>query len=394
MRSVAVLGASLAGVSAVRGLRRQGFDGRVVVVGSEAHRPYDRPPLSKDFLAGSLPGTDLALEAEDEDLQVEWRLGVPATGLDPAGGSVRLSDGRSVDVDGVVVATGAVPCRLPGSERYDNVHVLRTLEDAVALRGQLLPGRRLVVVGAGLIGLEVASTARSLGVDVDVIDPHVAPLSGSLGPAVAEVVTTLHETNGVRLHANARVAALVGTGTGGAEGVQLEDGRRIPADLVLLAIGVRPAVDWLSGSGVQLDRRGVLCDASGVSSLPNVVAVGDCSAWYDPEDADFRREEHWTAARERALVAATSLLGGSAPPSGRPPYFWSDQFGLRLQFAGRRRTGDDLVVEEGDPRDLDFLASYRREGRPVGVVAFGRGRSFTKWRRALGTPAAQPVLSA
>ena len=388
MRSVAVLGASLAGLNAVRGLRRQGFDGGIVVVGGEPHRPYDRPPLSKDFLAGSLPGPDLALEAEDEDLQVEWRLGVAATALEPAAGAVRLSDNGSVDVDGVVVATGAVPCRLPGSDQYDNVHVLRTLEDAVALRQDLLPGRRLVVVGAGLVGLEVASTARALGVDVTVVDPHAAPLSGSLGLQVARVVTTLHEGNGVRLLSGTRVEALVGTGRGRAEGVQLQDGRRISADVILLAIGVRPAVDWLQGSGVQVDRRGVLCDGAGTSSIPNVVAVGDCSAWYDAEDADFRREEHWTAARERALVAAGSLLGRSAAVPGRPPYFWSDQFRLKLQFAGRCRPGDELVVEEGDPSDLDFLASYRREGRPVAVVAFRHERSFARWRRTLAAPAA------
>lgn len=386
MRSVAVVGASLAGLSAVRALRRQGFEGRVVVVGGEANRPYDRPPLSKDFLAGSIGEPDLALEAEAEDLDVEWRLGSPAAALQPSARTVRLADGSAVQADGVVLATGAVPCRLPGSDPYDNVHVLRTLADAVGMRAQLLPGRRLVVVGAGLIGLEVAATARALGVDVTVVDPHTAPLTEALGATVAGVVAALHERNGVRLHSGARVESLLGTGTGVAAGVRLQGGRELPADLVLLAIGVRPSVDWLGGSGVQVDRRGVLCDAAGVSSIPDVVAVGDCAAWYDAEDGDFRREEHWTAARERAAVAVGSLLGGPAPASGRPPYFWSDQFGLRLQFTGRRRPGDDLVVEEGDLLDLDFLATYRREGRPVGAVAFERGRAFTKWRRALASP--------
>ena len=392
MRSVAVVGASLAGLSAVRALRRQGFGGRVVVVGGEPDRPYDRPPLSKDFLAGSLAHPDLALEAEGEDLDVDWRLGSPAAGLEPCARTVRLADGSAVEADGVVLATGAVPCRLPGSDRYDNVHVLRTLEDAVALREQLLPGRRLVVVGAGLIGLEVAATARALGLDVTVVDPHTAPLHAALGPEVAAAVTALHERNGVRLRSGARVGALVGSGGGRAEGVRLQDGTELPADLVLLAIGVRPAVEWLQGSGVEVDRRGVLCDGVGVSSIPHVVAVGDCSAWYDAEDADHRREEHWTAARERAVIAVGSLLGSSAPASRRPPFFWSDQFGLRLQFTGRRRTGDDLVVEEGDLLDLDFLATYRREGRPVGVVAFERGRSFTTWRRSLASPTAQHAV--
>ena len=393
MRSVAVVGASLGGLSAVRALRRQGFEGRVVVVGGESHRPYDRPPLSKDFLDGRVGQPDIALEADDEDLDVEWRLGSPAAGLEPSARTVRLADGTAVEADGVVLATGAVPCRLPGSDRYDDVHVLRTLEDAVALREQLLPGRRLVVVGAGLIGLEVAATARALGVDVTVVDPHAAPLTAALGPDVAGVVAALHEGNGVRLLSGARVEGLVGPGAGRAEGVRLQDGRRLPADLVLLAIGVRPAVEWLHGSGLQVDRRGVLCDPAGVSSIPEIVAVGDCAAWYDAEDADFRREEHWTAARERAAVAVGSLLGSPPAAPARPPYFWSDQFGLRLQFTGRRRPGDDLVVEEGDPLDLDFLATYRREGRPVGVVALERGRSFTKWRRSLATPAPQHAVT-
>lgn len=394
MRTVAVVGASLAGLNAVRSLRRQGYGGRLVVVGGEPHRPYDRPPLSKDFLAGHLEESDLTLEAEGEDLDVEWRLGSPAVGLEPSIRSVRLCDGSAVEADGVVLATGAVPCRLPGSERYDNVHVLRTLGDAVALREQLLPGRQLVVVGAGLIGLEVASTARALGVDVTVVDPQAAPMTEALGADVAGVVTALHQRNGVHLLGGARVEGLVGPGAGRAEGVQLHGGLRLPADLVLLAVGVRPAVEWLHGSGLRVDRRGVLCDATGVTSIPEVVAVGDCSAWYDGEDADFRREEHWTAARERAAVAVGSLIGASAPLSARPPYFWSDQFGLRLQFTGRRRPGDDLVVEEGDPLDMDFLATYRREGRPVGVVAFDRGRSFTKWRRALASPATQQAVRA
>ena len=392
MRSVAVVGASLGGLSAVRALRRQGFEGRVAVVGGEPHRPYDRPPLSKDFLAGSAQEPDLALEAEDEDLDVEWRLGSPAAALEPATRTVRLADGSAVQTDGVVLATGAVPCRLPGSDRYDNVHVLRTLGDAVALREQLLPGRRLVVVGAGLIGLEVASTARALGVEVTVVDPHAAPLTAALGLDVAGIVTALHERNGVRLLTSARVEALVGPGAGHAEGVQLQGGLRLEADVVLLAIGVRPVVEWLHGSGVRVDRRGVLCDPFGGSSIPDVVAVGDCSAWYDVEDADHRREEHWTAVRERAAVAVGSLLGGSVPASGRPPYFWSDQFGLRLQFTGRRRPGDALVVEEGALLDHDFLATYRREGRPVGVIALNQGRAFTKWRRALASSAVQPAV--
>jgi NADPH-dependent 2,4-dienoyl-CoA reductase/sulfur reductase-like enzyme len=382
-----VVGASLAGLGAARALRRQGFDGRLIVMGTEVHRPYDRPPLSKDFLAGKVDASDLALESDDEDLDIDWCLGVAASGLDAAGRAVQLADGRSLAVDGLVIATGAVPCTLPGADRYDNVHVLRTLEDAVALRGKMLAGRRLVVVGGGLIGLEVASTARTLGLDVTVVDSQPLPLVPVLGPVVGRALAVLHGDHGVRLVAGTRVTKLVGAGS--AEGVELHDGRRLAADLVVIGIGVRPAVEWLQGSGVQVDRRGVLCDAAGSSSVPNVVAVGDCSAWYDPHAGDHRREEHWTAARERAAVAAASLLGGSAAPAARPPYFWSDQFGLRLQFAGRCRPDDVLTVEDGDPRRGGFLAVYRREGRPVGVVALDHSRSFMRRRRELAVLAAE-----
>jgi NADPH-dependent 2,4-dienoyl-CoA reductase/sulfur reductase-like enzyme len=186
----------------------------------------------------------------------------------------------------------------------------------------------------------------------------------------------------VRLVCGARAERL--TGRGLVDGVELQDGRRLEADLVVVGIGVRPSVGWLQDSGVLVDGRGVLCDAAGMTSMPNVVAVGDCSAWLDSRTGSHRREEHWTAARERGAIAAASLLGtGAAAPAGRAPYFWSDQFGVRLQFSGSRQADDLLVVEEGDPRDGAFLGVYRRQGRPVGVVALDAARSFSRWRRDL-----------
>lgn len=391
MRTIGIVGASLAGLSTARALRRQGFDGRLVIVGSEGHRPYDRPPLSKDFLAGRAEVADLALESEDEDLAAEWCLGVAASRLDVAARAVQLSDGRWLEVDALVVATGAVPLELPGAGQYDNLHVLRTLEDAVGLREQLLPGLRLVVVGGGLIGLEVASTARALGLDVTVVDSQPLPLTPVLGREVAETLATLSTAQGVRLVCGARVECL--TGVGRVDGVELQDGRRLEADLVVVGIGVRPSVGWLQGSGVSVDGRGVLCDAAGRTSMPNVVAVGDCSTWLDSRTGSHRREEHWTAARERGAIAAASVLGtGTAGLVRRPPYFWSDQFGVRLQFAGSRQADDLFVVEEGDPRDGAFLGVYRRQGRPVAVVALDVCRSFNRWRRDLAAlDAAEPA---
>ncbi|WP_426570030.1 NAD(P)/FAD-dependent oxidoreductase [Streptomyces canus] len=382
MRTVAVVGASLAGLSATRSLRKQGYDGRLVVVGDEPHRPYDRPPLSKEFLAGALGEADLALEADDEDLRVEWLLGVRATGLDGADRAVRLADGRVVRADGIVIATGAAARTLPGSDGLAGVHVLRTLDDARALRDELARGGRLVVIGGGFIGAEVASTAYTLGLDVTVVEAARTPLAGPLGAEMGAVVSALHADHGVRL--------LCGVGVKGVSGehrvdaVLLEDGRSVPADIVVVGVGARPCVEWLEGSGVALDD-GVKCGADGRTSLAGVVAVGDCANWYDPRAGAHRRVEHWTGARERPDAAVTALLAGGAvePAAPRPPYFWSDQYGVKIQFVGHAAGADSVTVEEGAADDRDVLAVYRRAGRPVAVLGMNQPRLFTRWRKRL-----------
>ncbi|MFB7510537.1 FAD-dependent oxidoreductase, partial [Streptomyces broussonetiae] len=199
MRTVAVVGASLAGLSAARSLRKRGYDGRLVLVGEELHRPYDRPPLSKEFLAGAIGEAELALERDDEDLEAQWLLGARAIGLDRTARAIRLADGRTVRADGVVIATGAAARTLPGSEGLAGVHVLRTLDDARALRDELARGGRVVVIGGGFIGAEVASTAYVLGLDVTVVEAAPTPLAGPLGPDMGEVVSALHTDHGVRL---------------------------------------------------------------------------------------------------------------------------------------------------------------------------------------------------
>lgn len=377
-----MVGASLAGLSAARALRKRGYDGRLVVIGDEPHRPYDRPPLSKDFLAGAIGETDLALEAEDEDLQAEWLLGVRATGLDSAERAVRLADGRTVRADGVVIATGAVARTLPGTDGLAGVHTLRTLDDARALRDQLALGGRLVVIGGGFIGAEVASTAYALGLDVTVVEAAPTPLAGPLGEVMAGVVSALHADHGVRLLCGVGVKGL--SGGNRVDAVLLEDGRSIPADTVVVGVGARPCVEWLEGSGVALGD-GVTCGADGRTSLAGVVAVGDCASWYDPRAGVHRRVEHWTGARERPDAAVAALLswGAAAPGVPRPPYFWSDQYGVRIQFAGHAAGADSVTVEEGAPGDRDFLAVYRRAGDPVAVLAMGRQRLFTRWRKQL-----------
>ncbi|WP_375486225.1 NAD(P)/FAD-dependent oxidoreductase [uncultured Jatrophihabitans sp.] len=387
MRTIGVMGASLAGVSTARALRAQGYDGRLVVVGDEAHFPYDRPPLSKAFLAGTADRADLDLLGDDEALDIEWRTGIAAVGLDRARRSVGLADGSELVCDGVVLATGARP-RRPWAVVPDHVHTLRTLDDAIALRADLVPGARLVVVGAGFIGAEVASTAHGLGVDVTVLEAAPAPLSGALGAELGAVVAGLHGAHGVRLHSGVAVSGLraAGSGRGGVTGVELADGRVVDADVVVLGMGVVPNVDWLAGSGLDLTHGvgGVACDAFGATDLPGVVAVGDCATWFDHALGRHHRLEHWSSAKERGAVAAATLLtAGTTRRPARPPYFWSHQYGLTLQVAGHPSGADQVTVEEGSLDERDFLAVYRRDGDPIAVLALGRSREFMRWRKHL-----------
>lgn len=379
-----MVGASLAGLSAARSLRKQGYDGRLVVIGDEPHRPYDRPPLSKEFLAGTLAEDDLLLETDDEDLRAEWLLGTRAVGLQVDGAErvLLLDDGREVRADGVVVATGAVARNLPGTDGLTGVHTLRTLDDARALRDELALGGRLVVIGGGFIGAEVASTAYALGLDVTVIEAAPTPLAGPLGETMGGIVSALHEAHGVRLLCGVGVKGL--SGEARVDAVLLEDGRTVPADLVVVGVGARPCVEWLEGSGVELDN-GVKCGADGRTSLAGVVAVGDCANWYDPRAGSHRRVEHWTGARERPEAAVAALLSWGAVEAGasRPPYFWSDQYGVKIQFAGHAAGADSVTVEEGATGDRSFLAVYRCAGQPVAVLAMNQPRLFMRWRKQL-----------
>lgn len=386
MRHIAIVGASLAGLSAARALRQQGFDGALTVVGAEPHRPYDRPPLSKEFLAGGLGAEDLALEVVGEALSVDWHLGVRATRLDVAAGRIELERGGAVDADGIVVATGARARSLPGGRPMAGVHTLRTVDDAIRLRADLLPGARLVVIGAGFIGAEVASTARGLGCHVTVVEVAPTPLSGPLGARMGALVAGLHAAHGVTMHCGTAVSGLLGGDR--VSGIALADGREIPADVVVVGIGAIPDVSWLRGSGLDVSD-GVHCDHRGATGHPGVVAVGDCAAWLDPDTGRHQRLEHWTAARERPAIAVTTLLAGArphiapAPARERAPYFWSDQYGVRIQFAGRARPDDDVSLEIGRADEASFLAVYRRQGRPVAVLGVDQVREFTRWRRQL-----------
>ncbi len=380
--TIAVVGASLAGLTAARALRDQSYDGRIVVIGDEVHAPYDRPPLSKDFLAGTASLDDIALGTPDDaDLGLEWRLGTAAVGLDRSSRSVLLDDGSGIRADGVVLATGARARRLAGSDGLAGVHVLRSLDDAISLREDLASAGRLVVIGAGFIGAEVASTARTLGLEVTVVEAQPVPLAGPLGADMGAACAALHADHGTRLLLGTGVAGLVGTDR--VEAVELTDGTRLPADVVVVGIGAAPTIEWLAHSGVALGN-GVLTDARQATNIPGVVAVGDCAATWSTSAERHVRIEHWTNALEQPATAAATLLGAGERPAPSPvPYFWSDQYGARIQFAGSRREGDVARVVEGSCASRSFVTVYERDGRPVAVLGMNQPRLFTRLRRQL-----------
>jgi NADPH-dependent 2,4-dienoyl-CoA reductase/sulfur reductase-like enzyme len=388
IESVTVVGAGLAGHSTAKALRRNGFTGSITMIGDEAARPYDRPPLSKEFLAGIATEAELALELDDEALDARWLLGLQAKALDAATHTVRLDDGQTVTSDVVVIATGSQARRMPDAP--PGVFTVRTLADAAALRAALRPGVRLAVIGAGFIGSEIASTANALGVDVTVIEAAPTPLAGPLGPEMGLAVAGLHARHGVRLMCGLPVAGLLGEAR--VSGVLLSDGTQVAADVVVVGIGAVPAVDWLHGSGLEFaDVRfggGVACDASGATSAHGVYAVGDCSAWFDDVRGRHHRIEHWTDSRDRPAVMVAAMLGRPVATALRPPYFWSDQYGVRIQFAGRRSGDEELTIEAGSAETEDLLVVFRRDGEAVAVLGMNQPKLFTRWRKQLSTRAA------
>ena len=388
MNEIVVIGASLAGASTARALRDAGFDGGLTVVGDERHAPYDRPPLSKSFLLGDVDEADLALVDADEELGVAWRIGARAVALEATTRTLVLDDGAHLRPDGIVLATGASALRLPGTEGLEGIHVLRTLDDALALRGALAAAGRAVVIGSGFIGSEVAATARRLGIDVTLVGLEETPLAVALGTEMGAAVGALHGDNGV-VFEQAKVAGFEGERR--VRAVVLADGRRLEADVVVVGIGARPAVGWLDGSGLIVDD-GVVCDGRGATGTAGIVAVGDCARWHDERRGHPHRHEHWTSATEHAAVAAATLLGAEPGRGLRAPYFWSDLFESRLQVAGWPDEADGVTIEEGAPEERRFLALYRRGEDVVGVLALDHGRSFTRWRRTLDR-AAMPAAA-
>ncbi len=384
MKRIAVVGASLAGLRAVEFVRRAQFDGELVFIGAEKHHPYDRPPLSKEMLRGETDQERLALRRKSyDDLNLDLRLGQRAQSLDTRTREILLQSGGVVPYDGLVIATGGEVRRLPNQPLLEGVHVLRTLDDALAIRAALERRPRVAVIGAGFIGAEVAASARQLGLEVTMIEALEAPLAQSLGPRLGRILQEVHERRGVRVLCGRRVERFGGSRR--VESIWLDDGSRVDCDLVVVGIGVTPSVSWLDGSDLDIED-GVRCDETLATNIPGVVAAGDVASWYNPLFEERMRVEHWTNAVEQARHAVSTLLAtpGEAKPFESVPMFWSDQFDIKIQGAGRPKPGDELTVVKRGTDGEKLIALYSRAGRLVGAVAFSQPPRLIQLRMLIG----------
>ncbi len=386
MDRLVVVGASLAGLRAAQAARAAGFGGELVVVGDEPHLPYTRPPLSKELLHGKQTPEQCALP--HGSLDVEWRLGVAATGLDRERKRVRLAGGEELAYDRLIAATGS-RARLwhgPGAD-LEGVVTLRSLDDALALRAMLGPGTRLLIVGAGFIGCEVAASARSLGADVTVVD-IAAHAMLPLGPELGGRCARMHEQHGVTIRCGVGIDAVLGSER--TEAVQLSDGSRVEADVALMALGALPNVEWLAGAGLTLDP-GVACDGT-LTTLedPDILAAGDIAAWPHPLAGGARvRVEHWTIAAEHGQLAGRNALldPGDRVPHEAPPYFWSDQYETKIQAVGFPGLAGGLEIVEQSPDGERLVAVGARGDQLVGVIAFNAAKRLAWYRRRLAAGA-------
>lgn len=385
MDTIAIAGLSLAGLRAAETLRRLGFEGRIVAVGGEAAEPYDRPPLSKEVLAGTRAPADIALRRQGlDDLALDLRLGVRATGLDAAARVLHLADGDDVAFDGLVIATGATPRLLPTEvcpAGLAGVHALRTLADALAIRDALDASARVCVIGAGFIGAEVAASCRARGLDVTVLEAQGEPMIRGLGAELGAVCAALHRDHGVDLRCGVTVAAVEGDGR--VERVRLADGSVVECDVLVVGIGVVPDTAWLDGSGLTIDN-GVACDETCLAA-PGVVACGDVASWPNPLfDGERMRLEHWTNATEQAVHAAERLLTDAPKPFAPVPFVWSDQYDCKIQSVGRIDADDEIEIVHGDLASRKFVALFGRNGRLRGALGFSQPRHVMQYRRMIG----------
>ncbi|MBW1882313.1 MAG: FAD-dependent oxidoreductase [Deltaproteobacteria bacterium] len=381
LEHIAVVGAALAGFRTVEALRREGFGGRITLIGAEDEAPYDRPPLSKQFLVDDWELEKLALSRSGvEELKIDWRLGVSAVSLASSTRTLRLADASEVRADAIVLATGTRARRLPFGHDLEGVLELRSLADARKLREAFGHARRAVIVGAGFIGMEVAASCRQKGLEVAVVEPLEAPLIRGLGAILGERVAERHRQEGIVFHLGTGVEGFDGVSR--IEGVRLSNGETLAADVVVVGVGAAPATEWLEGAGIEIDN-GVLCDATGSTGREGIYALGDCARWENPRYPERPRFEHWTSAVEQSDVVAKRIVHGEAPEFAPVPYVWSDQFDLRIVITGEVRAGDEMHVCLGSIEEDRFLALFGRADRFVAAVGFKRSRQVKGCRRMI-----------
>lgn len=393
---IVIVGGGLAATRTAEQLRKSGYEPPVVIVSNEVHLPYDRPPLSKGVLQDTGQGiADVELKPAEfyVDNDITLRLGSPVRSLDVGSQTVTLGDGTVLGYDDLIIATGLVPKRIRSFPDVPGIRVLRSFDDAQALRAHAATATRAVIVGAGFIGCEVAASLRALDVDVVLVEPQPAPLAGVLGEQVGQLVARLHRAEGVDVRTGTGVAEVRSDAGGDVTAVKLSDGTEIAADLIVVGIGSRPATDWLADSGVALapTDSGVLCDEVGRTSAPHVWALGDVASWRDAAGHQ-ERVEHWSNVAEQARVLVPALLGVQAAPTVVVPYFWSDQYDVKIQCLGEPEADDTVHLVADDGRK--FLAYYSRDGVLVGVVGGGMPGKVMKARSKIaGGAAVSDVLA-
>jgi 3-phenylpropionate/trans-cinnamate dioxygenase ferredoxin reductase component len=379
---IVIVGGGLAAARTAEQLRRSEYAGPITIVSDEEHLPYDRPPLSKEVLRSEADDVTLKPAEFYEENDITVLLGEAARSVDTAAQTLTLSDGSELFYDELVIATGLVPKRIPSFPNIEGIHVLRSFDESLALRQQAAEARHAVVVGAGFIGCEVAASLRGMGVDVVLVEPQPSPLASVLGEQIGSLVARLHRAEGVDVRCGVGVAEVRGAEK--VEKVVLADGTELDADLVVVGIGSHPATGWLEGTGIEVDN-GVVCDAAGRASAPHVWAIGDVASWRHTLGHQVR-VEHWSNVADQARVLVPAMMGQDALATVSVPYFWSDQYDVKIQCLGEPEATDTVHIVEDDGRK--FLAFYERDGVVAGVVGGGMPGKVMKTRAkiAAGAP--------
>ena len=377
-----IVGGGLAAARTAEQLRRAEYTGAITIVSDENHLPYDRPPLSKEVLRAETDDVTLKPAEFYADNDIAVLLGNGARSVDTVAKSLTLADGTTLGYDELVIATGLVPKRIPSFPDLPGIHVLRSLDESRALRSEAREADRAVVVGAGFIGCEVAASLRTLDVNVTLVEPQPAPLASVLGEQIGGLITRLHQAEGIDVRCGVGVAEV--SGDDRVRKVTLTDGSELDADLVIVGIGSKPATDWLEDSGITIDN-GVVCDEVGRTTAPHVWAIGDVASWLDVVAGQVR-VEHWSNVADQARAMVPAMLGHEASAAVTVPYFWSDQYDVKIQCLGEPEATDTVHIVEDDGRK--FLAYYERDGVVVGVVGGGMPGKVMKTRAkiAAGAP--------